>query len=89
MHSLKSYLTPVNNSEVKEVWNTISGLHPFHILNVQGGDSKEPTERKQGKQYIIYKWSHAIISEKLKSIKSQNSLKETRHIKAKYQKHKY
>ena len=51
----KSYLTPVNSSEVKDVWNTISRLHPFHILNIQGGDSKRPTKRKQGKQYIIYK----------------------------------
>ena len=32
-------------------------------------------ERKQGKQYIIYKWSHAIISEEIKAIKSQNSWK--------------
>ena len=46
---LKSYLTPVNNSEVKEVWNTIYKLHPFHILNTQGGDNKRLMERKQSK----------------------------------------
>ena len=26
---------------------------------VLGGDSKKPMERKHGKQYIIFKWSHA------------------------------
>ena len=72
MHSLKSYLTPVNNLEVKEVWNTISSLHPPHILKAQRGDSKRPMERKQGKQYIIYKWSHAK-NWKPKENKIQNS----------------
>ena len=87
MHSWKSYLTPLNNSEVKEAWNTISRLHSFHILNIQGGDNKRPTERKQSKQYIIYKWSHAIILEKLKAIKSQNSLKKNNTYQSKVSKH--
>ena len=86
MYSLKSYLTPINNSEVKEVWNTISRLHPFHILNIQGGDSKRPMERKQGKQYIIYKWSHAIISEKAKSYQESKLLKRNKTYQSKISK---
>ena len=74
MNSLKSCLTPEDNSESKGLEYYFKAPSISH-LKCPRGDSKGPTERKQGKQYIIYKWSHAMISEKLKAIKSQNSLK--------------
>ena len=48
-------LNPCKITQDQKVWNTILRLHPFHIKNVLGGDSKIPTKRKQGEQYIIYK----------------------------------
>ena len=52
-------LNPYKITQDQKVWNTISRLNPSHIKNVLGGDNKRPMERKNGKQYIILKRSHA------------------------------
>ena len=45
----------MEDSKGQKVQNTLSRLHSSHTKNVLGGDNKIPMERKQGKQYIIYK----------------------------------
>ena len=53
-------LNPCKITQDQKVWNTISRLHPSHIKNVLGGDSKRPMERKQDKWYITFKSKRQI-----------------------------
>ena len=53
-------LNPCEITKDRKVQSTIFRLHSSHIKTALGGNSKRPMERKQGKQCIIFKWSHAI-----------------------------
>ena len=59
MNTLNSYLIFENNSGSKGLEYYFGAPSISHLKNFLGGDNKRPMERKQGKQYIIYKWSHA------------------------------
>ena len=59
MNTLKSCLIPVKQLKIKRSGILFRGSIHLTLKNVLGGDNKRSMERKQGKQYIIYKWSHA------------------------------
>ena len=48
-------LNPCKELKIKRFGILFRGSIHLTLKNVIGGDSKRPMERKQGKQYIIYK----------------------------------
>ena len=45
-------LNPCEINQDRRVWNTILRLHPCHILNVLGSNSKGPMERSKGNNIL-------------------------------------
>ena len=76
-------LNPCKINQDQKVWNTISRLHPSHIWNVWGGDSKDPWKGSRV-NIILYLKDPMPRIESQKENKSQKTPKKAISIKTKY-----